>query len=256
MKFIKHIIITLIFLIVVCKYCSSTRIIRNQGIVIKFDKNEELNVNQKQEIHTLKEITNTNIGDYIDLGNDIIGEEVTTDDWRVLYVDEEKVYAILAGYLPNDNNLAKLAGLDVGPYAYSVFSNKSKYVLMSNIKNIKNWKSLANNKKGAVVTGTPTAEMLIESYNIRHNTNLNYKDYLVIDVEDSLYIPYARKVGYCNGYWLATNYFSGNNYMWDVCYNGGVNGHDTIHLNYALRPVVALPLDLQVEKNNEIWIVK
>ena len=67
---------------------------------------------------TLASVTNANIGDYIDLGNNIVGTEETTDDWRIFYAEDtdldgttDKVYAILADYLPNSTGYAKTAGL-------------------------------------------------------------------------------------------------------------------------------------------------
>ena len=47
-------------------------------------------------------ISNDNIGDYIDLGNNLVGTASdTTNDWRILYVDEtnNQVYAVLSDYL-------------------------------------------------------------------------------------------------------------------------------------------------------------
>lgn len=54
-------------------------------------------------------ITNANIGDYIDLGNNIVGTDSTSDDWRILYVDGDTVYAILAELLPNNTMYAENA---------------------------------------------------------------------------------------------------------------------------------------------------
>ena len=65
----------------------------------KEGKSEGIN-DFSQTPNTLALVTNENIGDYIDLGNNIIGTESTTDDWRILYKDESTVYAILADYLP------------------------------------------------------------------------------------------------------------------------------------------------------------
>ena len=73
-------------------------------------------------------ITNDNIGEYIDLGNNIVGTESTSDDWRILYNDGENVYAILADYMPNDLNgvnYAANAGL-LTSNKYNVYSNGDK----------------------------------------------------------------------------------------------------------------------------------
>ena len=55
-------------------------------------------------------INKDNYGDYIDLGQNVVGTSATTDDWRILYNDKSgHVYAILADYLPNETRIAKNA---------------------------------------------------------------------------------------------------------------------------------------------------
>ena len=75
---------------------------------------EGINGSSQSPQLTLASVTNSNIGDYIDLGNNIVGDATTTDDWRILYVDEDTdtVYAILADYLPNSTGYAANAGLE------------------------------------------------------------------------------------------------------------------------------------------------
>ena len=62
-------------------------------------------VREKPDISISKLVTNINYGDYIDLGQNVVGTEATTDDWRILYNDKNndyggndgaRVYAILA----------------------------------------------------------------------------------------------------------------------------------------------------------------
>ena len=94
-------------------------------------------------------ITNDNIGDYIDLGNTIVGTTATDDDWRVLYVEDtnedgvaEKVHVILADYLPNSTGHAATAGLstentdlnDGSSYVYSVYSTVDANDLVNKLK--------------------------------------------------------------------------------------------------------------------------
>ena len=63
---------------------------------------------------TLADITKDNYGDYIDLGQNVVGTESTTDDWRILYNDKNgHVYAILADYLPNTNAAVTASELHV-----------------------------------------------------------------------------------------------------------------------------------------------
>ena len=163
-------------------------------------------------------ISNENIGDYIDLGNDVINTEktkgVTTDDWRILYVDEttNKVHVILADYLPNEkipegNNISK--------QGYSVWSTSDGSALLNYLSDKTKWSSLANGISGAEVTGGLTVEGLMNSYNTKKGTNLHYTISPVL--EESLYVPHKATVTEDGkdtiGYWL-TSPHSLTNSVW------------------------------------------
>ena len=177
---------------------------------------------------TIGDITNADIGDYIDLGNNIIGTESTSDDWRILYKDGNTVYAILADYLPNSTGYAKAAGLDISKsetedYVYSVYSKTNTDTLVNGLKNEAAWNGLANGLSGATVIGSPTAELLMSSYNTKNGTELVYTDSPTLDntTEDyDLYVPHTAEVDGCKEYWLASTHAVSSSLVWGVdCYS-------------------------------------
>ena len=169
-------------------------------------------------------ISNANIGDYIDLGNDVIDTEktkgVTTDDWRILYVDEttNKVYVILADYLPNEQIPE---GEDISKQGYNVWSENNRDELLDYLKDTTKWSSLANGISGATVTGSPTKDIINNSYKEENNGSIwDYRE----AVKQDLYVPHTAIVTedgrdtYC--YWLASPYDYKTNYVWHVLRNG------------------------------------
>ena len=68
--------------------------------------------------------SNSLIGKYVDLGKNVVGTEATTDDWRVLYVDEstKTTYLILADYLPAGQMQAGTGIINNGKYKLSQIS--------------------------------------------------------------------------------------------------------------------------------------
>lgn len=139
------------------------------------DKNTQVRKNVNTD-GTLAEITSENYGDYIDLGKNVIGNNTSTDDWRILYNDTEKgkVYAILADYLPISTGIAEKAGLEA---SYSVYSNIDRDTLLKGFES-NAWKSLisSNLQNKIDVKGAVTADILMDSYNEKHHSNLYYTD--------------------------------------------------------------------------------
>lgn len=220
---------------------------------------------QTPEKPTLASLTEDNIGDYIDLGNDIVDfngkTNVTTDDWRILYVEDDTVYAILADYLPA-NQVPVSTGLIIDTATpqtkpYSAWSNTDKYALLNGLLNTNAWNNFANGISGATATGSPTADLILNSYNSKNGTNLGLYDAPVLT--DDLYCPHSNIIDKCSGYWIATeadewepesliivqapgNFASGA----CSCYNT---------TDIATRPVVALPASLTCELVNGVWVV-
>lgn len=214
---------------------------------------------------TLFAVTNDNIGDYIDLGNDIIDNsllgttEVTTDDWRILYKDENTVYAILADYL-----LAKDVPDSIGInyndyYIYCVWDEVDAAGLVNGIKNQEGWSSFTNGITGAKAIGSPTPELLVNSYNAKNKVDYIYTNEPKFNSNTEgydLYVVHEWKYNDCEGYWLAEQYRDSNNQIWILYQDGEVKSYDPgSDPILGLRPVVALPLDTEVTLVDGVWTI-
>ena len=201
-------------------------------------------------------ISNDNIGDYIDLGNDPLKKGNTSENWRILYVDGEIVYAILADYLPNSTGYAKEAGLNTGNFIYTVWSDIDRNTLINGLTTSNYWKELANGHSNDVI-GSPTIELLINSYNTKYGTSLEYSDYQTLDTSDSLYIPHTEEIEDCYGYLLASEFTDSDN-LWIISAHGVIGVFDYNSTYYGIRPVVSLSVDALTENldNNKVWKIK
>ena len=239
----------------------------------------------------LSTITSSNYGDYIDLGQNVIGTSATSDDWRILYNDTTNnvVYAILADYLPRNNPSVAASGLQSSG-TYSVYSTSDRDSFIAGLNHATAWNSLIPNSlvsRGATASGAASAEILIASYNEKHGTSLNYTDcpYLWNDPSnppsledignnnyspediDSLYMPnpdqnlgldydnprggYSSGTG-CSYYYLATPYRV--NCVLQVSDIGRLwKLWGCNQEGSALRPIVSLPSNIQVTNSNGVW---
>ena len=209
------------------------------------------------QIETIGDITNDNIGEYIDLGNNIIGTESTTDDWRIFYKEGDTVYAILADYLPA-SQVPETSGLDINPteFPYGVWSDTDRDTLVNGLKNTTAWNSFANGISGTTATGSPTKELLLKSYNIKNETN--YTDYTTLDnkTEDfDLYMPHETRVSFCEGFWLASTVNNEPTFADFMHYYGYFTG-SKFSQHHAVRPVVSLPSNIPCSYANGIWTVE
>ena len=209
---------------------------------------------------TLAEVTNANIGEYIDLGNNILGTESTTDDWRILYKDEDKIYAISADFLPNSTGCAENAELITeGTHIVNGYESRDK--LINGLTHSTAWNVLANGIAGATATGAPTLELVINSYNAKNNTDLAY------DNDSASYPRYEYMTGdydlYMTNepgcYWLASSYDKHEAYIWSV-HSGGlimaVGYSDTYAISAGVRPVVVLPSDTSCSYVDGVWTIE
>ena len=218
------------------------------------------------------QITKDNYGDYIDLGQNVVGTSSTTDDWRILYNDKNgHVYAILADYLPNTNAAVAAAGFKTDTVndisgAYNVYSSTSRQNLLDRLNSTTAWQSLIPEglRSTCQVKGATTGEILIASYNEKYGTSLAYTNYpnLYIDADstkgvDTLYMPHPGSSDYngCYGYWLASPFAGNTNLVWNVRYYGRVSYDDYGNTLIGVCPVVSLPSDIQVTKNGTVWTV-
>ena len=217
----------------------------------------------------LSTLTKDNYGDYIDLGQNVVGTPSTTDDWRILYNDKNgHVYAILADYLPNTDAAVTSSGLHVvDNKTYNVNSKTSRQDLLDRLNSTTAWQSLIPEglRSKCQVKGATTGEILMASYNEKYGTSLNYTSapYLRTNPSDSsssidtLYMPHPGSSDYngCYGYWLASPLADHPYTVWYVRSNGDVNYDDYRDTDRGVCPVVSLPSDIQVTKNGTVWTV-
>ena len=217
----------------------------------------------------LSTLTKDNYGDYIDLGQNVVGTSATADDWRILYNDKNgHVYAILADYLPNTNAAVTSSGLHVvDNKTYNVNSTTSRQDLLDRLNSTTAWQSLIPEglRSTCQVKGATTAEILMASYNEKYGTSLNYtsSSYLRTNPNDNsssidtLYMPYPGSSGYngCYGYWLASPRAGYARDVWYVDNHGFANCNSYDNPNRGVCPVVSLPSDIQVTKNGTVWTV-
>ena len=217
----------------------------------------------------LSTLTKDNYGDYIDLGQNVVGTEATTDDWRILYNDKNgHVYAILADYLPKTNAAVTASGLHVvDNTTYNVNSTTSRNDLLSKLNSTTAWQSLIPEglRSKCQVKGATTAEIIMASYNEKYGTSLAYTSYPYLRTNpsdssssiDTLYMPHPGSSGYngCYGYWLASPIAGITDGVWYVLYSGFVGDDDYDGTHSGVCPVVSLPSDIQVTKNGTVWTV-
>ena len=170
-------------------------------------------------------------------------------DWKVFHKDSTRVYIITSDYLLADK-VPSIAGISkTGTYT---INGTNRDNLIYGLKDATKWSVFVNGITGATATGSPTLELLIDSYNKKHNTNLNYTNSSTIDNTDTLYVPHSS-YNNCNGFWLASTY-PGVDYVWRVGYNGSVIAYLYNNFYTGVRPVVSLPSSVKAIKgSNGKW---
>ena len=191
-----------------------------------------------------------NIGDYIDLGNDINATGNTKDDWRIFYANENGLYVILDNYLPVES-IPSITGINTNA-PYSIWSNSSKKDLFDGLSNTSIWSGFTNGISGSAAVGTPPVELLIESYNERNNEYLDYNELVTLsyfDHKKDIYLPENEAVG---GYWLLKE--SGDDVK-AINANGDIYEASNTDTNLGIRPIVVIPLNTSFELIGGVWTV-
>ena len=208
------------------------------------------------------QITKDNYGDYIDLGQSVVGTESTADDWRILYNDKNGyIYAILADYLPNNNAAVTASGLHIiDNTIYNVNCAADKDDLVDKLNSTIAWQSLISERlRGSCqVKGATTLDIILASYNEKYSINPAKKKYdfpnFYINNNstngmDTLYIPhpYSGENAYngCYGYWLASSNSDTIRGVWRIK-NGNLDYTGYDDERFGVCPVVSLPSNLQV----------
>ena len=251
----------------------------------QISNDETVTLIKPQEISNL---TKDNYGDYLDLGQSVVGNENSTaDDWRILYNDKNnvyggtngsRVYAILTDYLPNSHQAVANAGFKTNEVndikgTYNVYSSTSCQNLLARLNHTTAWQILIPEgliSKGIAVRGATQAQILIASYNEKYNINpakpLSTSTYFYIENNsskgiDTLYMPHpGNSPSGCSGYWTASPCSGWPDYAWHVDYAGDTSDYGSYKTTtYGVCPVVSLPSDTKVisttSNGNTIWTV-
>ena len=206
----------------------------------------------------LTTVTNDNIGEYIDLGNNVVGTNSTLDDWRILYKENSTIYAVLADYLPASKvPTAANLNTDITNYPYGVWSNTDRKTLIDGLLNESAWSGFANGINGVRVIGTPTKELIVKSYNEMDGaTDITLEGVQTLDSNQKhfdLYVPHRETVEDCYGYWLANEETSDEELVWWIHLSGDVGYYHYYQNIVGVRPVVALPEELTAVATTDGW---
>ena len=202
---------------------------------------------------TLADVTLDNIGDYIDLRNNLVKTSSTTDDWRILYADDNAVYLILSDYLPNESNYARNAGLEIMGQ-YGVYSNKDDENLVMALQTTSNWIGLTNGINGADALGAPFASLFMASYLSVYNASVEEVLAGNLDYSNTLYLPRSVTVDGCTGEQYIDDGNFGSTGTFGIHAEKQMYQH-TLYDNpdTAIRPIIALPRNTEVIIEGNLW---
>lgn len=253
-------------------------------------KNENSNkANDSETTKTLETTKKNAYGDYVDYPIDLDGDGKTTDDWKIFYRDDERVYLITADYLETDSKYVDFKKLEMEKQdVYGAFwrTAPTKYDRESELVNARcvqslldtdNWTDFVDSKCADYALGAPTIELWAKSWNERYGkskvfeygmdeygyylgTNETKPDYImdlssVAGYKDSLYFPHSSVFKLSTGYWLASPSSNKVYNIVTVNYNGMIGNEDYKFSTCALRPVVALKTGITAKLNEStgIW---
>lgn len=213
---------------------------------------------------TLAEITNSNIGDYVDLGGTSwVGTDATSDDWRVFSTEDDSVIVILSTALPNtsQHNTSLIGATSIS----TGFYNTSATEMINTLSNSQYWVDFTNNITGAVAYGGLSLSELMTA--TEENLGYEFADGFETSggAMDASTLPYDTYTFYYNtvGTFCLRDGDAANNKMWEI--SGGMrNTFFSLGQQYlnsssgiSIRPIVKLPKTTKVRQVDGVWkIVK
>ena len=217
---------------------------------------------------TLADITNSNIGDYVDLGGTSwVGTDATSDDWRVFSTEDDSVIVILSTALPNTSqHNTSLRGATSNPNG---FYSTSATEMINTLSNSQYWVDFTNNITGAVAYGGLSLSELMTA--TEENVGHEFEDGFEtsggsIDAGGPM-INYDTYLLYYNngaaGTFCLREGNAANNKMWEVM-GGSYSAIFSLGQQYLnssagviIRPIVKLPKTTKVRQVDGVWkIVK
>ncbi len=179
------------------------------------------------------------------------------EDWKIFLNDGKNVYLIASDYVPNSGMTITSDIYSVG--GYSIYGN-NRDGMVNWMKTEANWSNYATGCEGATVTGGPTIEQFLASYNGKYGTNYSKEDSnlfnQVLD-NDILYFPYTTGFNDTYGQWLASNNMSESNKIYSVpAGNTRIDSHNYTGTKFGIRPLVKLPADARVVEQDGVWKIR
>lgn len=253
------------------------------------DKKEEKNNNNVSDVNETLESAKKNVyGDYVNYPIDLDEDGDTTDDWKIFYKDDERVYLIAADYLQTDSKYLEMTKVEMSkngecaafwktsPTGYDEF-DLVNFRCVQTLLDKENWTKFVESKCAEYALGTPTLELWTKSWNEKYKNekivefDMNEKGYYLgtneakpdytMDLsktdgyKDKLYYPHSTVFKMCTGYWLASPSANKKYNLMRITYNGMIGNDDYTLNTSALRPVVALKTGITAELNEDtgIW---
>lgn len=175
-------------------------------------------------------------------------ENVTLNDWKVFYNDGNNVYIIMSNVLdgslfPGNSGLSSDGKYNVWTAGWETTSSPTDAVAI--LLNNTIWADFARGNGASSATGSPTAEMLVASWNSNPVTNAVKQ----IDLNSTHYVGSSDKSGLyflpasvCSGgYWLASESALNPGWsLWVARYSGLNYENVTSNSTNGIRPVVCL----------------
>ena len=130
--------------------------------------------NVENKITSDNKFSYKNIGDKINYS--VTVNDIKLDNWRLFYYNNDEVYVIYEGYLPNSTNIASKVGLTQGEDVYSeygVYSDISKKDFLNKLNAVRKkdlWDDLLTpelKKAGATAKGGIDIETWVKSWNAK-----------------------------------------------------------------------------------------
>ena len=194
------------------------------------------------------ELVTPKIGDYIDFEKDLVGNNTTIDDWKILYKDStnKKIYAILSNYLPNNRRIELGLALDLdtnGDYNVKLPNNGTN--------NAKIFADILKGDWNELISSRINKKIDIEVHGALERNTID----IIKGDNEKYYQPIEENNA--SEYWLASN-DSTNKKLWYVPVDGNVTT-GPYYASKNLCPIAIFSSDTKLISTkingNTIWSV-
>ncbi|MCI8352042.1 MAG: hypothetical protein HFJ58_00165 [Clostridia bacterium] len=179
-------------------------------------------------------------------------ENVTLNDWKVFYNDGNNVYIIMSNVLdgslfPANSGLSNDGRYHVWTAGWETTSSSTDAAAILRDNTI--WADFARGNGASSATGSPTAEMLVASWNSNPVTNvvkqIDFNSPHFVGSSDSSGLYFIPASVCSGGYWLASESALNPGYsLWVARYSGFNYENVTSNSTNGIRPVICLRADV------------